>query len=198
MLGNQVLAQVDSSYYTVRLSSFDASLNRKIVQLRFRTVCFLDFANFQIQKSANGIDYTTVNSFTADRLRCQQPFEFNDTANLWYGNIFYRINVGNIDGIFYNSQVRKLSFKNEGVARLKVFPTVVSSSLNFTISNDEAETITAAIINQSGVVVRQQKFDSVRGISNYNVGTSNLPGGFYFLQVANTEGEKSIAKFLKQ
>jgi len=198
MLGNQAIAQVDSSFYTVRLSSFDASVNRKAVKLHWRTVCFLDFANFQIQKSVNGRDYTTISSFVADRLRCQQPFDFIDSANLASGDIFYRINVGNIDGTFYNSLVRRLQIQDQGFGLLKVFPTVVNSSINFTFSNNQNETFSAVVINQSGAILRQQKLAAIRGLSNYNFQTNNLPAGLYFLKVINAKGELTTAKFIKQ
>ncbi len=81
-------AQSDSSYYTVRLSSFDVSASNNITRLHWKTVCFLQYANFQIQKSADGKDFTTISSFTADRLRCQQPFDFTDSSNTNQGNVF--------------------------------------------------------------------------------------------------------------
>lgn len=75
-ISNYAIAQVDSSFYTVHLSSFDASINRKATTLHWKTVCFFQFANFQIQKSIDGTDYFTIGSFTVDRLWCQQPFYF--------------------------------------------------------------------------------------------------------------------------
>jgi len=107
-------AQSDSSYYTIRLSSFDVSVTNNVTKLHWKTICFLQYANFQIQKSANGTDYNTISSFTADRLRCQQPFDFTDSSSANQGNIFYRINVGNIDGTFYNSAVRRVYLKEKG------------------------------------------------------------------------------------
>ncbi len=198
IISNQAVAQVDSSFYTVRLSSFDASVNNKAITLHWKTVCFLEFANFQIQKSLNGRDYNTISSFAADKLRCQQPFDFIDTANLASSYIFYRINVGNIDGKFYNSIVRRLYVKEQGFGLLTVYPTVVNSSINFTLSNGQTETFTAFIINQSGVILRQQKLSANRGISNYNFQTNNLSAGVYFLQVVNEKGELTTAKFIKQ
>jgi hypothetical protein len=198
IISKHAIAQVDSSLYTVRLSSFDASINNKAITLHWKTVCFLQFANFQIQKSINGTDYYTISSFTADKLRCQQPFDFIDTANLAFGNIFYKINVGNLDGKFYNSLVKRVYVKEQGFGLLKVYPTVVNRSINFTLSNGQTETFSVAIINQSGVILRQQKLAANRGISNYNFQTDNLPAGIYFLQVVNEKGDLRTTKFIKQ
>ncbi len=91
----------------------------------------MQYANFQIQKSANGKDFSTISSFTADRLRCQQPFDYTDSSKTYQGNIFYRINVGNIDGKFYHSSVRSVYIKEKGFDLVSVYPTIVKSSINF-------------------------------------------------------------------
>ncbi|MEO6000456.1 MAG: T9SS type A sorting domain-containing protein [Chitinophagaceae bacterium] len=198
IISKHAIAQVDNSFYAVRLSSFDASVNNKTITLRWNTVCFLQFANFQIQKSVNGVDYLTISSFIVDKLRCQQPFDFIDTANLASGDIYYRINVGDIDGKFYNSLVKRLYVKEQGFGLLKVYPTVVNSFINFTLSNGQTESFAAVIINQSGSILRQQKLAANRGISNYNFQANNLPAGLYFLQVINAKRELATAKFIKQ
>lgn len=190
-------AQSDSSYYnTVRLSSFDVSVANNITKLHWKTICFLQYANFQIQKSANGTDYNTISSFTADRLRCQQPFDFTDSLSANQGNIFYRINVGNIDGTFYNSAVRRVYLKEKGFDLLAIYPTIVTSSANFTLSSADNKTFYATIINQSGVSVKKIKLKVPKGLSFYSLQTSGLPPGYYWLQVFKMSREKSKLKNL--
>lgn len=191
-------AQSDSSYYTVRLSSFDVSVSNNITKLHWKTVCFLQYANFQIQKSANGKDFTTINSFMADKLRCQQPFDFTDSSSTNQGNIFYRINVGNIDGKFYQSVVRRVYIKEKGFDLISVYPTIVTYSINFSLSNNDNETFYAVIINQSGSIVKNKKLQVPKGLSNYNFETSDLPSGYYWLQVINEQGDLRTTKFVKQ
>jgi hypothetical protein len=191
-------AQSDSSYYTVRLSSFDVSVSNNITKLHWKTVCFLQYANFQIQKSANGTDYNTISSFTADRLRCQQPFDFTDSLRANQGNIFYRINVGNIDGTFYNSAVRRVYLKEKGFELIAIYPTIVTSSANFTLSSADNKTFYATIINQSGVSVKKIKLHVPKGLSYYSLQTNGLPPGYYWLQVLNEQGEVKTEKFIKQ
>lgn len=190
--------QSDSSYYTVQLSSFDVSVSNNITKLHWKTICFLQYANFQIQKSANGKDFTTISSFTADRLRCQQPFDFTDSSNANQGNVFYRINVGNIDGKFYHSLVRRVYLKEKGFDLVSVYPTIVKSSINFSLSNSDNETFHAMIINQSGSIVKNKKLQVPQGLSNYNFDTGDLSSGYYWLQVINDLGDLRTTKFVKQ
>ncbi len=198
LIYNAALAQNDSSYFTVRLSAFDVSVTNNITKLHWQTVCFLPYANFQIQKSANGTDYKTINSFTADRLRCQQPFDFTDSTSTNEGNVFYMINVGNIDGKFYQSVVRRVYLKEKGFDLVSVYPTIVRSSINFSLSNSINETFYAAIINQSGSIVKNKKLQVPKGLSNYNFETGDLSSGYYWLQILNDKGEVKTEKFIKQ
>lgn len=101
---NAVAAQSDSIYFPVRLESFEVGVSNDVALLRKKTICYLQFANSQVQKSIDGKDYVTIDSFVADKLRCRQPFDYKDSSAINQGNGFYRINVGNIDGKFYHSE----------------------------------------------------------------------------------------------
>ncbi len=150
------------------------------------------------QRSLSAVkDFTTISSFTADKLRCQQPFDFTDSSSINQGNIFYRINVGNIDGKFYQSLVRRVYIKEKGFDLVSVYPTIVKSSINFSLSNSDNETFRVVIINQSGSIVKNKKLQIPKGLSNYNFETSDLPSGYYWLQVLNGQDDLRTAKFIK-
>ncbi len=69
---------------------------------------------------------------------------------------------------------------------------------NFTLSSADNKTFYATIINQSGVRVKTMKLQVPKGLSSYNLQTSHLPKGYYWLQVVNEQGEFKTAKFIKQ
>jgi hypothetical protein len=195
---NAVIAQNDSIYFPVRLESFDVGVSNNIAILNWKTICYLQYANFQIQKSADGKDFTTIDSFIADKLRCQQPFDYKDSTSINQGNIYYRINVGNIDGKFYHSAIRHLYLKEKGFDLMNVYPTLVKLSLNFSISDDENETFSAVIINGNGSVVSKEKLQAVKGINKYSFRAEKLSTGYYWLKVFNERGNTKTAKFFKQ
>lgn len=198
IVASGVNAQSDSSFFTVRLSSFDVSAYNNIAKLHWKTVCYLQYANFEIQRSANGTDYTTINSFTADRLRCLQPFDFADSSLSNQGNVFYRINVGNIDGTFYHSVVRSVNLQAKRFDLVNVYPTIATNVINFSVTNGENETFRAIVVDQRGSIVKEQKHQAPKGLSYYNFRVDNLPSGYYLLQVSNEKGEIKTAKFIKQ
>lgn len=195
---NGISAQSDSNYLPVRLSSFDVNVKNNIAKLHWSTICYLQYANFQIQKSVDGKNFTTINSFTADKLRCRQPFDFSDSSFTTLGNVFYRINVGNIDGKFFSSAIRTVYLKEDGFNLISVYPTTVNSSLNFSLSDNRNESFWAVIINLSGTIVKKQQFQAVNGITKYIINADNLPAGVFWLQVFNRKGNSKTAKILKQ
>lgn len=191
-------SQSDSIYLPVRLESFDVGISNNIASLHWKTICYLQYANFQVQKSANGKDFVTIDSFIADKLRCRQPFDFKDSSGINQGNVFYRINVGNIDGKFYHSAIRHVFLKEKEFDLLDVYPTMVNLSLNFSISDDRNETFSAVIINQNGSIVQKKKLQAFKGVTNYNLKMDNLSTGYYWLQVFNERGNSKTVNFFKQ
>jgi hypothetical protein len=192
------LSQADSSYFTVRLSAFDASVSNNITKLHWKTVCFLEYANFQIEKSVDAKNFITIHLFTADRLRCQQPFDFSDSSLSIPGTVFYRINVGNIDGKFYHSTIRRVDIKEKGFNLINVYPTIAVSSINFSITNSINEIFHAVIISQSGRIIKNKNLQVPKGLSNYNFETADLPPGYYWLKVMSDLGDSRTTKFVKQ
>lgn len=191
-------AQNDSNYLPVRLESFDVSAHNNIAKLHWTTICYLQYANFQIQKSADGKNFTAIHSFTADKFRCTQPFDFVDSSLTYLGNVYYKINVGNIDGQFFSSAIRPVYLKEEGFDLVAVYPTIANSSLNFSLSDNKDETIWAVILNESGRALRKQQFQAVSGVTKNTLNTNDLPTGYYWLKVINEKGDSKTTKFFKQ
>ena len=195
---NGVSAQSDSIYFPVKLSSFDAASNNNTATLHWSTVCYLQYANFQIQISADGENYKTIHSFTADKYRCSQPFDFIDHSPAYFGNVFYRINVGNLNGQFFSSEVRRVHIKEQEFNLISVYPTITRSNLKVSFSNDKNESFSVVIINASGAVVKKHQLQAVNGIARFNMNTSDLPSGYYVLRVFNAKGDSKTARFIRQ
>lgn len=187
-----VIAQTDS-IVPVRVSSFGASINNSNTKLIWKTVCYLSYAKFHIQKSGNGTTYTTIDSITADQLRCRQPFEYLDNSVQSTGSIFYRINVGDIDGRLYHSKIIKVNFRKGPAEILSVYPTVINTSSTIVYSSAGAEAVIIRLINSSGVVVKQFNLRIDKGVNNYSLDFSGVANGKYWLSTAeNNRSNETI------
>lgn len=183
----------------VRISSIDAISGTNYNKLTWKTACFLEYANFEIQRSYNGENYTSINSFTADRLRCLQPFDYSDySANQMAGRIFYRLKVGDKDGKIYNSKIVSVITHGQGIEINSFVPTIVNSSADLSISSSANDNAIITIINVQGIIVRTQKVKLNKGVNTIQLSTAELQTGKYWLSLRNSKDALRTIPFLKQ
>ncbi len=194
-----LLAQVDTTI-PVRIVSIDALARNNYNKLTWKTACFLEYANFEIQRSYDGSNYISINSFTADRLRCLQPFDYSDySADQMAGRVFYRLKVGDKVGRVYNSKIISIITQGHGIEVNSFVPTIVSGSADVSISSSENDDAVFTIINAQGVIVSAQKIKLNRGVNTIHLSAGYLQPGKYWLSVSNSKNViiRTIS-FLKQ
>lgn len=188
-----------SSTVPVSISSFDATAANNFNKLFWKTACSLEYANFEIQRSYNGIDYSTIRKFRADRLRCRQPFDFSDsTVNQLSGRIFYRLKVGDIDGRIYNSKIVSVITHGDGIEINSFTPTLVTGSASLSISSSVNDDAIITIVNVQGMIVSSQKIKLKKGVNNIDINTSGLQSGKYWLKLINSKTDLKTVQFIKQ
>jgi len=179
----------------VRLSTLDARLVGNSARLDWRVVCFLSFARFEIQKSADGRSYTTIHSFEADELRCRQPFDFTD-ANI-NGRAFYRLRVGDPDGRVYNSKIVAVAGKETGFELNSLTPSLVFNSTSLSISAAVAGKASISITNFQGNTVQSFSFNLNKGVTETLLNLSGLAKGNYILRLSNGSSDTRVIRFSK-
>jgi hypothetical protein len=190
---NAQLSGTDS--VPVRLSTLEATTKGSDAVLDWEVVCFLEYAKFEIQRSSNGINYTIINTFEADRLRCKQPFDFTDAGIT--GKTFYRIRVGDIDGKFYSSKVVAVTGKDKGFEINSITPSLVTSNATLSISSAAIDKAEAVITNFQGAVIRRLKINLNKGVTEVPIDAIGLAKGNYILTVTNGFSKVKSTKFTK-
>lgn len=179
----------------VRVKSFDASQSVNTTNLHWSVVCFLQYAKFLVERSNDGITYTAINTFQADRLRCKQPFDFEDkTAN---GKVYYRLKVGDLDGNFSTSKVVAVFGKSKGFDITAMAPTVVTSGAQISISSASADKASIFITSIHGILVLNKSIYLVKGSNTISLDLSSLSKGSFVLSSYNSEGEVKTIRFIK-
>ncbi len=190
-------AQSDSALIPVRLSSLQGNLAGTTVTLRWTTVCFLSYAYFEVQQSVDGKTYTTVQSFSADKVRCQQPFEWKDTLQS-STNVFYRVNVGDADNRFSQSKVVSIVKRQSSIKKISVYPTLVHASANIVVNADVEGEYTLSLINAGGIPVKQYHYWLSKGQSYFSLDLGGLSNGHYWLAVVDKQGSANTVAIIKQ
>ena len=186
---------VPSDSIGVRLGTLEARTVNNDARLDWKVVCFLLYAKFEIQRSTNGINYTTINTFEADQLRCRQPFDFTD-ANI-SGRVFYRIKVGDLDGRFSTSKIVAIAGKEKGFEINSLTPSLVNTTTTVSISSATADKAEIAITNFQGIVVKRISVNLKKGVTELPVDVSNLVRGNYILTVTNRALDIQTTRFAK-
>ena len=191
-------AQSDSIRFPVSLSSFEAGLSNNTTRLKWKTECSLTYANFQIQKSYDAVTFTTINSFIADRFRCQQPFEFIDSASQNSDIVYYRINAGDIDGHFYNSKIIKVSLKQTDFEIVSAYPTLIKSKTTLVFSSPYDGNIKINITTPLGALVKHYNYPMTKGVRNFTVDLGDLSKGNYWITSIDTKGKQRTISVIRQ
>lgn len=178
----------------IRLSTFNASKQNNEVNLNWKVACHVSHARFEVQRSTDGINFSTINSFQADYLRCQQPFDYTDPTVI--GQVFYRIKVGDIDGRFSTEKVVKVTGREITDTEIKVVSPVTGSFLQLTIAAKSNEKIKLQILNISGIIIQHLTIIPDKGVSQLEIPFNNLQPGIYILHY-QTMGKDESVRFVK-
>lgn len=195
-LSNTVNAQLSGTdSVPVRLSTLEATAKGSDAVLDWEVVCFLEYAKFEIQRSSNGINYTTIKTFEADRVRCKQPFDFTDAGIT--GKTFYRIRVGDVDGRFYSSKVVAVTGKDKDFEINSLTPSIINSNTILSISSAAIDKAEAVITNYTGAVIKRLKINLNKGVTEVSIDAISLAKGNYILTVTNGFSKVKSIKFIK-
>jgi hypothetical protein len=194
-----VTAQPDSTIVPVRISYINGESENTSNILHWKTACFLSYAKFEIQRSYDAVKYNTINIFSADRLRCLQPFDYKDfTANQFSGRVYYRLKVGDLDGRIYNSKIVAVLTKGQGIKINGFYPTIVSAAATLNISSAAIENAELTIINVLGIALKKQQIKLVKGVNTIHIKTAELPAGRFWLSLRTSKDEQETVQFIKQ
>ena len=180
----------------VRLSYLDGDRNSNSNQLNWAVACFLQYANFEIQRSENGVSYSTIYAFQADELRCRQPFNYTDLQPS--EKSFYRIRVGDLDGKFYSSKIIALYGQAKGFDITSITPTIITNETMVNVSSSSSGNVELIITSSTGVTVKRKTLTVQKGNNSFSLQLADIMKGFYFLSVTNAEGETKISQFIKR
>ncbi|MDZ4793101.1 MAG: hypothetical protein SGI83_02380 [Bacteroidota bacterium] len=171
----------------VRISYINGQRSGNSNQLNWAVTCFLQYANFEVQRSENGLSYSTIHTFQADELRCRQPFTYTDLQPT--EKSFYRIRAGDLDGKFYSSKIVGLYGTAKGFDITSITPTIVADKAVLNISSSSPGKVEIIITSVSGVVTTKVFSTLQKGDNSVLLETNNLLKGSYIISVTNPQGE---------
>jgi hypothetical protein len=173
----------------LNLTSFNASLTERKVQLAWTSLNEQNVNSFEVQRSKDGSHFTPVGRVNATN-RNEAAYSYADNAPL-AGLSYYRLKMIDNDGSVKYSSV--VTIDNRKTVSANVFPNPTTGNLGVT----HPKAMTGARISIMSAEGRQVKtFNVATGTVQTNLNVSDLTNGNYVL-VFDNDGSKSITKFVK-
>lgn len=186
----------------VTLVDFKAERKGTTNQLTWTTATEQNNAGFQVERSANGKDFTTLsfvnskgdNGFSNATL----TYAFTDETPL-AGVNYYRLKQTDKDGRFEYSKTVKVA--NSSLMKFEivnVYPNPAKDQVRLILNSVASDKVSVAITDLSGKLISNQAASVKTGDNEVVLNVSALSAGSYFITVTSGNGEKLNTKFIKQ
>jgi hypothetical protein len=162
----------------VTFSSYDVRCIDKGAMLTWTTVSEQNSDRFEIQRSENSVDWTTIEKVTAAGNSSDiRNYEYLDLKG---GLSFYRIRQVDMDGRFIYTNIRRTDCK-AGQFDVVLYPVPAKDKLTVVIKADKAVRTDLQITDVLGKVIRSIPTQITSGNNTINLNVANLPAGQYIL-----------------
>lgn len=166
-------------------------LSDKKIQLDWKATIDETHDYFEVERSANGIDFETIGKVN------DAGFRFLDAAPL-VGNNFYRIKAVSKDGKSDISKTVTVVFNN-GKTKLSVYPNPAQDVIHVNISADRPEAMYVQIVDVQGREVFRKFYPASNASNAIDVNVSSFISQVYLLKVTNSKNEVlATQRFIKQ
>lgn len=181
----------------VRMLSFDVkALNNKTAQLRWTTTGEDGFNGFEVERSTDGVKWTTIGAVKAKggNRTGINDYVFTDLQP-YRGQTFYRLKLINENSQFQFSEIRRAVFK-EFVEQFQISPNPARNSTALTLNANSSFNAKITVTDFMGKTVLAQNVFVNAGtnvIALNNI--SHLQNGMYVVQVMG-DGVKISGKLI--
>lgn len=185
----------------VTLTEFTGRALAAHVALDWYTASEINTNYFEVLRSVNGVDYTSVGYVQASgNSSILRAYNFEDT-NLPAGasGAYYRLKIMDFDGSFEYSPVRYVSLKTvKGLNR--VYPNPATNTVSFNVNESlTGENLQFTISNANGTVVFNRELNAQTADQFFanGIDVSDFPNGVYVVCLKAANREPEYMKFVK-
>jgi hypothetical protein len=177
--------------------------NGNKAQLSWQTLTEINNAGFELQRSANGSNFTGIAQINSKANGGNSTVAITysaEDAKPFSGANYYRLKQIDKDG--KTSYSNTVYLKGAPVSTLTlsaVYPNPTTNVLKAAIQAPAAESITFVITDMMGKTISRQSSTVISGDNTLNINVANLPAGSYLLKAICRNGcETAYQKFTRQ
>ncbi len=176
-----------SNILPVQLLSFSANaIHSSAAALSWKVDQEINVNRYEIQRSLNGYNFTTVASVMAtSEIASVKNYSFTDYFDPINSAVYYRLKIIDNDTKFEYSKVIVLQLReNNTNSSLNIYPNPFNHYFNMTLQSDFKEDAVMNIYNSKGQKYLQKSIKLSTGINSFNISNLNaLPAGIYIIDV---------------
>ncbi|HEY0042764.1 MAG TPA: T9SS type A sorting domain-containing protein, partial [Flavisolibacter sp.] len=150
-----------------------------------------DLDKFEIQRSNDGISFTTTSTAAARNTSSLNMYSFTDIAPL-NGVTYYRLKIVNKNNSYSFSKIVKLNSNSFTI--LSVLPNPASSYIRISHNEIKDRKVLLRIFSASGVLVKQ--VNPALNTPQTLMDVNDLSSGMYYIELKSGTGKQSIS-FIK-
>ena len=151
-----------------------------------------------LERSNDGVNYTTIHEIHTDPLRCSQPFNYKDVG-FKNGLNYYRLKIQNTDGEKkYSTIVALLNNSNSFEIVHSGLNPVNDDILSVEVAAAKALKVNSRIFDMSGRTIKIGTEILTTGNNRINIDVSGMASGMYCMSLQTTEGVVRTIKFIKK
>lgn len=170
--------------------------------LKWNTFTEANNQGFELQKSVNGTEFTTIafvpTKATNGNSNAELKYSFQDKASST--TTYYQLKQLDKDGKYAYSKI--ISIKGEKPSRFElanIYPNPAKDVVKVTVAAPKASAVTLTITDMTGKVVMKQNNQLSAGDNNIALNIVSLNSGNYIIKLTCADGcEYSIQRFVKQ
>lgn len=188
----------------VTFISFTGERRNNANLLNWSTATETNNKGFQLQRSIDGVSYTSIASINtkAENGNSSQPlhYTYSDEKITATAGYYYRLKQTDKDGKYgFSNAVLIKGIKATSLQLVSVYPNPAKEQLNVMVTSPKTDNITFVITDITGKVVLQQKQSIINGDNLLQLHVQSLSPGTYLLKAICKDGcESVINKFIKQ
>jgi hypothetical protein len=181
----------------ITLNYFKGNKRSAANVLNWAVNCTSNQAKFEIQRSGNGTNFTSIANITASFDRCLQPFDFVDNNPL-AGPNYYRIKITDVDGTVTYSIFVLLQNKECAPGGMAIVPTLVQKpDAVICLDAQTAQPIQFVVTDVNGRAVKTIRENGLAGQNQFSVGLAELKPGIYHVAAYGTAQKWAVVRFVK-
>ena len=151
--------------------------------------------DFYIERSTNGIDFTTIENIAATN--CGQLFNYIDNSFIAQQN-YYRLKIVEAGQVTGYSPVVVIQ-PGKSNTRLSILSSLLNScDITVKADADNAETIQLVLTDITGRLLVRKVYKLNSGSNTLSINAGQLASGMYWLYGMGNDGKTNLLRFINQ